>query len=52
MLKRGKNENSKSNNILKDCTSNIQENFYERETDKQTDRETLKNLSDFPFRIR
>lgn len=24
--------------------------FYER--DRQTDRETLKNLSDFPFRIR
>lgn len=46
--KRIQNANSKSNNILKDCTSNIQENFYERETDRQT----LKNLSDFPFRIR
>lgn len=50
-MKKKKNlKYSKSNNILKDCTSNIQENFYER--DRQTDRETIKNLSDFPFRIR
>lgn len=58
MLKRGKNEKKKEFKMqtrkvitfLKDCTSNIQENFYER--DRQTDRETLKNLSDFPFCIR
>lgn len=45
MLKRGKNEKKKEFKMqtrkvitfLKDCTSNIQENFYERETDRQRD---------------